>query len=74
MIPLGEAHLQAILREYAAHHHLEQDHQRLDHALIEERASPAHTNGSPSAPSSLKVAAIHLDTPRTARRMVGLSV
>jgi len=45
IIPLSEAHLRYILRQYAQHYHLERNHQGLDNALIESRASPANTNG-----------------------------
>ncbi len=41
VIPLGEAHLRELLREYVAHYHGERPHQGLDGALI----VPANDNG-----------------------------
>jgi putative transposase len=35
IIPLGEPHLRLIVSEYAAHYHLERNHQGLDNRLIE---------------------------------------
>jgi len=42
VIPLSEAHLRWLLREYVAHYHNERPHQGLDGALIE----PANDNGA----------------------------
>ncbi len=42
VIPLSEAHLRQLLREYVAHYHHERPHQGLDGALIE----PANDNGA----------------------------
>ncbi|HJL14440.1 MAG TPA: helix-turn-helix domain-containing protein [Sandaracinaceae bacterium LLY-WYZ-13_1] len=44
IIPLSEAHLRRVLREYLEHYHLERNHQGLDNALIEPRAGPANDN------------------------------
>jgi hypothetical protein len=35
MIPLGEAHLREVIREYMAHCHAERPHQCLDGTLIQ---------------------------------------
>ena len=35
IIPLGERHLRLIVSEYAAHYHLERNHQGLNNRLIE---------------------------------------
>ena len=40
VIPLGERHLRALLREYLEHYHAERPHQGLDGAIIE----PANDN------------------------------
>ena len=45
IIPLSEAHLRRVLREYFEHYHLERNHQGLDNRLIEPRAGPANDNG-----------------------------
>ncbi|NOY91268.1 MAG: transposase family protein [Deltaproteobacteria bacterium] len=45
MIPLSERHLRHILREYAAHYHLDRNHQGIGNQLIEPRPAPANTNG-----------------------------
>ncbi len=42
VVPLSEAHLRQLLREYVAHYHHERPHQGLDGALIE----PANDNGA----------------------------
>jgi len=43
-IPLNQKHLRHILTEYAAHYHLERNHQGIGNALIDARASPANDN------------------------------
>jgi hypothetical protein len=35
VIPLGEAHLREVIREYMAHYHIERPHQGLDGTLIQ---------------------------------------
>ena len=45
IVPLGEAHLRKVLREYLEHYHLERNHQGLANELIEPRAGPANDNG-----------------------------
>ena len=46
VIPLGERHLQILLKEYAAHYHTERNHQGIENRLI----SPAPHVGSISGP------------------------
>ena len=45
MIPLGEAHLRAAVKEFAAHYHAERPHQGLDNELIDRRDVVANDNG-----------------------------
>jgi transposase InsO family protein len=44
IVPVGEAHLRRVLREYVEHYHLERNHQGLDNELIDPRAGPANDN------------------------------
>ncbi len=45
VVPLSDAHLRRVLRQYLEHYHLERNHQGLDNALIQPRAGPANDNG-----------------------------
>lgn len=45
IIPLSEAHLRRVVREFLEHYHHERNHQGLDNALLEPRAGPANDNG-----------------------------
>jgi putative transposase len=44
IVPLSEAHLRRVLREFLAHYHQERNHQGLDNALIDPRAGPVNDN------------------------------
>jgi len=45
IVPLSEAHLRRVLREFLEHYHQERNHQGLDNALIDPRAGPVNDNG-----------------------------
>lgn len=45
LVVLGQGHLRQIVTEYAAHYHLERNHQGLGNELIEESCQPANDNG-----------------------------
>jgi len=45
IIPLSEAHLRRVLREFLEHYHHERNHQGLDNALIDPGAGPVNDNG-----------------------------
>jgi transposase InsO family protein len=45
IVPLGERHLRAVIREYMEHYHRERNHQGLANRLIEPSAGPANNNG-----------------------------
>ena len=47
VIPLGEAYLREVIREYMAHYHAERPHQGLDGTLIQ----PAKDRAAPEMPS-----------------------
>jgi len=46
IIPLGERHLRKAVSEYAAHYHLERNHQGLDNRLIEQLSGSSNTEGA----------------------------
>ena len=46
IIPLGEHHLRNAVSEYAAHYHLERNHQGLDNRLIEQPSGRPNTKGA----------------------------
>jgi transposase InsO family protein len=46
VIPLGENHLRELIREFAAHYHLERNHQGLGNQLIQ----PANDNSAVTGP------------------------
>jgi len=45
IIPLGERHLRNAVSEYAAHYHLERNHQGLDNQLIEQPCGAPNSEG-----------------------------
>ena len=46
IIPLGEHHLRNAVSEYAAHYHLERNHQGLDNRLVEQPSGRPNTKGA----------------------------
>ena len=46
IIPLGERHLRAVVKEYTDHCHLERNHQGLENELIEERSDELDMNAA----------------------------
>lgn len=40
IVPIGERHLRVAIEEYAAHYHLERNHQGLGNRLIDGEAEP----------------------------------
>ncbi len=46
IIPLGERHLRAAVKEYTEHYHLERNHQGLENELIEDRRDELNIDGS----------------------------
>jgi transposase InsO family protein len=46
IIPLGERHLRAVVKEFTEHYHLERNHQGLDNELIEKSSEAFDVNGA----------------------------